>query len=141
MPSEYASQQPSGYIPQAHPEYAPEAPAFVPQEFFQEPTPDYQSLLKNMPGNNEVLLACLLALIAVVALLALAIVFVFIMSRREAAAREKEQSMYSEVFAAIKDATKEAAEDKKKKEEAVKAEKQEAAPLAPDDSLPGSEVS
>jgi flagellar biosynthesis/type III secretory pathway M-ring protein FliF/YscJ len=94
-----------------------------------------------MPGNNEVLLACLLALIAVVALLALAIVFVFIMSRREAAAREKEQSMYSEVFAAIKDATKEAAEDKKKKEEAVKAEKQEAAPLAPDDSLPGSEVS
>jgi flagellar biosynthesis/type III secretory pathway M-ring protein FliF/YscJ len=139
MPSEYAS-QPSGYIPQAPPEYAPEAPAYVPQEFFQEPAPDYQSLLKNMPGNNEVLLACLLALIAVVALLALAIVFVFIMSRREAAAREKEQSMYSEVFAAIKDATKEAAEEKKK-EEAVKAEKQEAAPLAPDDSLPGSEVS
>lgn len=126
---------------QAPSEYAPEAPASVPQDFMQEPALDYQSLLKNMPGNNEVLLGCLLALVAVVALLALAIIFVFIMSRREAAAREKEQSLYSEVFAAIRDATKEAADQRKKKEdEAEKTEVQEAAPSAPDNSSPGSEV-
>ncbi|KAI6776866.1 hypothetical protein HG530_000811 [Fusarium avenaceum] len=125
---------------QAPSEYAPEAPVSVPQGFMQEPAPDYQSLLKNMPGNNEVLLGCLLALVAVVALLALAIIFVFIMSRREGAAREKEQSLYSEVFAAIRDATKEAADQRNKKEdEAEKTEVEEAAPSAPDNSSPGSE--
>ncbi|KAM0191586.1 hypothetical protein ACHAPA_007091 [Fusarium lateritium] len=120
--------------PQIPSQYAPEAPPL-----FQGETLDYESLLKNMPGNNEVLLACLLALIAVVALLALAIVFVFIMARREAAAREKEQSMYSEVFAAIKDAMREAAAERKK-DVTEKAESREASTLAPDNSLPGSET-
>jgi hypothetical protein len=50
--------------------------------------------------------------------------------------------MYSEVFAAIRDATKEAADERKKKEEeAEKAEIQEVAPSAPDNSSPSSEVS
>ncbi|KAF5666535.1 hypothetical protein FHETE_6210 [Fusarium heterosporum] len=137
----YGAQQPG----QAAAPYVPQLPFPVDPGFI------YAALVATMAPNNEVLLACLLALTAVVALLAIAIIFVFVMSRREAASQDREQTMQLVVQNAIRDAyeqneseTVESETEDKEGEDEYEDEDEEyevqtGLALAPVESLPGSD--
>ncbi|KAF4994077.1 hypothetical protein FGRMN_5992 [Fusarium graminum] len=138
-----------GYVAQ-QPEQA--AAPYVPQlPFPADPGFIYAALVATMASNNEVLLACLLALTAVVALLAIAIIFVYVMSRREAASQDREQTMQLVVQNAIRDAYEQAESEtaesgtadveyaEKEDEDENEGEVQAGFIIDPDESSPGSD--
>ncbi|KAM0348730.1 hypothetical protein ACHAPU_004169 [Fusarium lateritium] len=114
------------------------AAAYLPQQPFpMDPGFSSAALLAAMTPNNEVLLSCLLALTAVVSLLAMAIIFVFVTARREAASTDRDRSIQIVIQDAVKEACEAAwqAEDKSVESEKDEEEEEESA-ANPDESLP-----